>query len=112
LGRDESFAPTNPPTANDDIAIVNYRGLSRCDRALRFVQSNSRALIFKRRNRRGSPGMAVANLYCDFHVVTRQVAFDPVRSIDLKFVASQIVSRADNDAIRFRIKIDNVMRSG
>src|SRR5262249_16431996 len=110
-GWDESFTAANPPAANDDVAIVNYRGLSRCDRALGFTQSNSRALIFKRSHGRGCPGMAVANLYCEFHIVTRQVACDPVLPIDLKFVASQIVSLADDDAIRFRIKIDNVTRS-
>ena len=44
--------PTDPTAADYNIAIVNYRGLTRSDRALRLVQTNSGAIIFQRRHRR------------------------------------------------------------
>src|SRR6266550_4254076 len=36
----------------------------------------------------------------------------PVNTIDFEFVANQVVRIADDDAIRCRIKIDNVTRAG
>ena len=34
----------NPTAADNNVTIVNYRGLSRSDRALRLMQSNSGAI--------------------------------------------------------------------
>ena len=53
-----------PPSYN--IAIVNYRGLTRSDRALRLVQTNSGAIIFQRRHGRNRSGMIIANLHRRF----------------------------------------------
>ena len=40
------IGPTNPAAADDDIAIVNDRGLTGRDRALRLVQSNAGTIVF------------------------------------------------------------------
>ena len=54
--------PTDPTAADYNVAIVNYRGLTRSDRALRVVQTNSGAIIFQRRHCRNRSGMIIANL--------------------------------------------------
>jgi len=36
----------NPAAADYNVAIVDYRGLTRSDRALRLMQTNSGAIIF------------------------------------------------------------------
>jgi hypothetical protein len=47
---DERFAPANPTAAEDNIAVVYYRGLSGRNGALRLMQANSRAIVFGRCN--------------------------------------------------------------
>jgi hypothetical protein len=53
-GRNERFGylpgrlgPANPAAANDNVAVVNDCGLPGRDRALRFLQLDSRAIVFE-----------------------------------------------------------------
>ena len=54
--------PTDPTAADYNVAIVNYRRLTRSDRALRLMQTNSGAIIFQRLHSRNRSGMIIANL--------------------------------------------------
>ena len=58
--------PTDPTATEHNVAIVNYRGLTRSDRALRLVQTNSGAIIFQRRHCRNRSGMIIADLHDGF----------------------------------------------
>src|SRR5215208_3413072 len=81
--------PTDPTAAKHNVAIVNYRGLTWSDRALRLVQTNSGAIIFQRRHRRKSSGMIIADLDESFEgaAVADPGHGMPVHMIDLKFLA-------------------------
>ena len=115
--------PTDPTAAEYNIAIVNYRGLTRSDRALRVVQTNSGAIIFQRRHSRNRSGMTIANLHDGFegaavnargYSAVAGVADPgsrmPVHTIDVELLANQVVGVANNDAICCRVEVDNVTR--
>src|SRR5437773_7410877 len=124
------FSPANPAASNNNVIIVDNRSLSRCDRALRFMQSHTRALILQRRNCRDGTRMVVADFHggFDWFVVAgggdpgnaigaQGAGVDapgysvPVHPVDFELVTNQIVGIADDDAICCRIKIDNVTRT-
>src|SRR5438067_710571 len=52
--------------------------------------------------------MAVADFYRKLCILVRPIGRDPIHAIDFEFVANQIVDVANNDAVGFGIKIDNV----
>jgi hypothetical protein len=77
--------PTDPTAADYNVAIVNYRGLTRSDRALWLVQTNSGTIIFQRRYGRGCARMTVANLERHIRNFIRSIQVDPVYAIDFEF---------------------------
>ena len=106
------LAPADPTTTDGDVTIVNHRGLSGCDRALRFMQTNPSAMILKRSNGRRRAGMAITNLHCRIDIFIGKLTRNPIRPVDFKFVANQILNIAHNYAVCLRIEIYHVTGLG
>src|SRR5437667_10318712 len=106
------LAPAYPSTADDDVTIVNYRGLSGGDRALRFMQTNPSALILKRGNGRRRAGMAITNLHCRIDILIGKLTRNPIRRLAFEFVATQILNIAHNYAICLPLQIYHVPGPG
>jgi len=106
------LAPAYPTAPDDDVTIVNYRGLSGGDRALRFMQTNPSAMILKRGNGRRRAGMAITNLHCRIDIFIGKLTRNPIRPVDFEFVANQILNIAHNYAVCLRIEIYHVTGLG
>ena len=61
--RKRIFPSGDPPTAHDNVAIVEDGGLTRSDGALGFVKCNENLIVICGFDRGHGTGMAVADLY-------------------------------------------------
>src|ERR1700726_1538538 len=120
------LAPADPAATEHYVIIVKNGRLPWSDGSLRFVQANTGAMVLQRRHCRARTRMAITDLDRDFDfaVITAPKAFRadrvagitdsgyrvPVCALDFEFATNQIVCIADDDAIRFRIKVENVTR--
>src|SRR5207247_2979183 len=122
LGMTKS-TPANPAAAENNVIVVDDRSLPGCDRALRLMQSNARAILFQWSNRCNCTWMVVANLHRGFEFVLVAAIGDrgagiidpgynvPIHTVDFEFIRDQIVGVADDDTISFGIQIDHVTRT-
>src|SRR5437764_15480700 len=99
------LAPAYPTAPDDDVTIVNYRGLSGGDRTLRIMQTNPSAMILKRSNGRRRAGMAITNLHCRIDIFIGELRRNPIRPVDFEFVANQILNIANNHRLCLGIEI-------
>src|SRR5947199_5917766 len=106
--------PTNPPAAENNIIVVDDRSLPGCDRALRLMQSNARAIVLQWSNCCRCSVMIITDLHYRFE--RRAGIIDagyrmPVHTVDFEFIANQMVRVAHDHAICFRIQIGDVTRA-
>src|ERR1700730_1720623 len=120
------LAPADPAATEHHVIIVKNSRLSWSNGSLRVVQADTGAVGLQRRHCGARTGMAITDLNRDFDfaVITAPKAFRayrgagitdsgyrvPVCALDFEFATNQIVCVADDDAIRFRIKVQNVTR--
>jgi hypothetical protein len=105
-------APANPAATEHDLTVVNDRSLSGRYGALRVVQSHVGPIVVQWHHSRNRSGMIIADLHEGFEgaAVTDPGSRMPVHTIDLEFLASQVICIADDDAICCWVEIDNVTR--
>src|SRR5262249_17232475 len=113
LRRNPCFTAANPAAAENNVTVINYRSLSGSYSALRLAQSHAGAIVLECGDRRTGPGMIISDLDRRFQprVFPPPGARMPVRTIDLKLFASQVIWIANNPAIGCRIEIHHVTRT-
>src|SRR5438552_349472 len=107
------FSPANPAASKNNVIIVDNRSLSRCDRALRFMQSHMGAIVLQRHNCRERTRMVVADFHGGFEcaAVSACGCWMPIDAIDFEFAHDQIICVANDNSICLGIEIHHVART-
>ena len=105
-------APANPAATKHDLTVVNDRSLSGRYGTLRVVQSHVGAIVLQWHHSRNRSGMIIADLHESFEgAAVNAPGYSavagigdpgsrmPVHTIDLEFLANQVICIADDDAI-------------